>query len=255
MAAVAVHDYHRPMNRTPSFAPLPAALLDPLPPIVQRYLRMALPNGIPTFTKVTLIQRGAMRLKEGAQRWHPFSATEVFGLNPPEFVWRVRMRMGPLVTAHGKDEYLDGIGGIDVRLWGLIPLVHTEPDPRLDEGALLRYLAEAAWFPVALLPSDRLQWQATGNHSAVAILHDGSTEVRLTFHFTSSGEIVRVEGLRASLSGHHFISRGWSGQFSEWRDFCGMRIPTQCHVFWQLDSGAWEYWRGRVESLTCSDAE
>jgi hypothetical protein len=59
MAAVAVHAYHRPMNRTPSFTPLTAPLHDPLPPIVQRYLRMALPSGIPAVTKVTLTQRGA----------------------------------------------------------------------------------------------------------------------------------------------------------------------------------------------------
>src|SRR5512147_1086255 len=107
MARGAVRDYHRPMNSAPSFTPLPAALLDPLPPIVQRYLRMALPSGIPAVTQVTLTQRGAMRLKEGSQRWYPFTATEQFGLNPPQFVWRVRMRMGPLVTAHGRDEYLD----------------------------------------------------------------------------------------------------------------------------------------------------
>lgn len=241
------------MTAMPSFTPLPAALLDPLPPIVQRYLRMALPNGVPTVTQVNFRQRGEMRLKEGSQRWYPFSATEQFESNPPLFVWRVRLRMGPLLTVHGRDEYLDGIGAMDVRLWGLIPLVHTAPDPRLDEGALLRYLAEAAWFPSALLPSAQLQWQGAGRDSAVAVLRDGTTEARLTFHFNTGGEIVRVEGLRPALSGNDYLSRGWSGRFSAWQEQCGMRIPTQCHVFWHLDHSEWEYWRGTVETVTCSE--
>ena len=244
-----------PMNRAPSFTPIPAALLGPLPPIVQRYLRMALPEGIPAVSGVTLSQQGEMRLKEGSQRWYPFTATERFELNPPEFAWYARMRLAPLVNAMVVDEYLDGIGAIDARVWGVITLAHPDHNPRLDEAALLRYLAEAAWFPVALLPSKQLQWQAAGPQSALAILRDGAAEARLTFHFNSSGEIVLVEGVRAALVGRDFLSRGWSGQFSEWREFCGMRIPTRCHVFWHIDSGTWEYWRGTIESLTCSDTQ
>lgn len=243
------------MKPASSFAPLPATLLDPLPPIVQRYLRMALPGGLPDVTRATLTQQGAMRLKEGSMRWRPFTATEQMGLNPPELVWRARMHLGPLLTATVEDEYLDGMGSIDARLWGVIPLLHPEPHPRLDEGALLRYLAEAAWFPVALLPSARLQWQAAGNQSAVAILRDGAIEARLTVHFNSSGEIEHVEALRPFLSGDGYLSRAWSGLFSEWREFNGMRIPTHSRVFWRLDSGMWEYWRGTIQSLTCSDRE
>lgn len=241
------------MNHMPSFSPLPAALLAPLPPIVQRYLRMTFPSGIPDVTRVTLTQQGAMRLKEGSMRWSPFTATEQMGLNPPEFVWRARMHLGLLMTATVEDEYLDGIGSIDARLWGVIPLLHPQPHPRLDEGALLRYLAEAAWFPVALLPSARLQWQAAGNQSAVATLHDGTIEARLTVHFNSSGEIVHVEALRPYLSGEDYLSRAWSGLFSEWREFNGMRVPTRGRVFWHLDSGMWEYWRGTIDSLTCQE--
>jgi hypothetical protein len=239
------------MDRTPSFTPLPATLLAPLPPLVQRYLRMALPSGIPAVTRIILNLRGAMRLKEGSTRWHPFTATEQLGLNPPEFVWRAHMRLGPLISATVVDEYLDGIGAIDARAWGVIPLVHPAPDPRLDEGALLRYLAEAVWFPVALLPNEQLHWLPAGNRCAVAVLRDANTEARLTCHFNARGEITRVEALRPYLAASEFLSRGWSGNFSEWREFHGMRIPTQGHVFWQLDAGEWEYWRGTIESVTC----
>lgn len=254
MAAPTVPDYHRSMDPTPAFLPLPATLLDPLPVIVQRYLRMALPHGIPAASRVTLSQRGDMRLKEGSQRWRPFTATEQLGLTPPELVWRARIRLGALLSARVTDEYLDGIGAIDARLWGVIPLLHPAPDPRLDQAALLRYLAEAVWFPPALLPGRGLQWRAAGRDSAVALLRDASSEARLTFHFNASGEVVHVEALRPYLAGKRFLSRGWSGLFSEWRELGGMRIPAHGRVFWHLDSGVWEYWRGTIEALTLTDA-
>jgi len=250
MAACPIPVYPRPMNR--SFSPLSSTLLDPLPPIVQRYLRMALPHGIPESSEITLTQRGAMRLKEGSLHWLPFSASERLGVNPPGFVWRARFRFGPLITATVVDQYLDGIGSINARLWGVIPLVHPQPDQHLNEGALLRYLAEATWFPVALLPSVHLQWQAAGNLSAVAILRDASTEARLTVHFNTSGELMHVEAQRPYLSGKEYLTRGWSGRFSEWSELGGLRIPTRGRVFWHLGSGEWEYWRGTVESLTFS---
>ena len=235
MASADVRVYHRLME--PAFTPLTGAQFDHLPVIVQRYLRMALPQGIPSIHTVTLHQQGGMRLKEGTSKWLPFTASEVLRVNPPEFVWRARIRMGALMRATVVDEYRDGIGAIDARLWGVIPLVHPAHDPRLDEGALLRYLAEAVWFPAVLLPSTQLQWQAAGAQSAVALLRDGGVEARLTFHFNASGEVIHVEGLRPSLEGRTFLSRGWSGLFSDWREFCGMRIPVHGRVFWHLDSG------------------
>lgn len=237
----------------PSFSPLPAALLDPLPPIVQRCLRMALPGGIPDVTRVHPHPAGRDAPQRGLNALVPFHRYGTDGAQSPEFIWRARMHLGPLMTATVEDEYLDGIGSIDARLWGVIPLLHPEPHPRLDKGALLRYLAEAAWFPVALLPSARLHWQAAGNQRAVATLRDGTVEARLTVHFNSSGEIVHVEALRPYLSGDDYLSRAWSGFFSEWREFNGMRVPSRGRVFWHLDSGMWEYWRGTIDSLTCQE--
>jgi hypothetical protein len=65
------------------------------------------------------------------------------------------------------DEYRDGIGAIDARLWGVIPLVHPAHDPRLDEGALLRYLAEAA-------SGASISFRLTGDHRRAAMFRGGS---------------------------------------------------------------------------------
>lgn len=42
----------------------------------------------------------------------------------------------------------------------LFPLFDAQNQRKLDEGALQRYLAEAIWFPTALLPSQGVTWTA-----------------------------------------------------------------------------------------------
>lgn len=226
-----------------------AATLEQLPPPVARYLRMALPGGPLAWRAVRLLQQGEMRLQQGGGRWLPFRARQRLASAPPEFQWQARIRLAPLLWARVMDEYLDGLGRLQARLWGVIPLASAENDAHLDEAELLRYLAEAVWFPQALLPSERLQWQATGPDSALAILRDGVTQARLTFHFNRAGEIVRGEALRPALQGSRYVSRGWTTRYHDWQSHHGMRVPMAGSAAWHLPAGEWAYWRGRITSL------
>ena len=40
----------------------------------------------------------------------------------------------------------------------------------MAEGELMRFLAEAAWYPTALLPSQGVRWQGADERSAFATL-------------------------------------------------------------------------------------
>jgi len=54
------------------------------------------------------------------------------------------------VRVHGM--YRDGRGPLQARLGGVLTIMDAGP-PELDEGELLRYLAEAPFYPTALLPA------------------------------------------------------------------------------------------------------
>lgn len=49
----------------------------------------------------------------------------------------------------------------------------------LSRGALQRYLAEAVWFPTALLPREGLKWTAVDDSTALATLTDSGITVSL----------------------------------------------------------------------------
>ena len=64
--------------------------------------------------------------------------------------------------------------------------------PEVAEGELMRYFAEAAGYPTALLPSQGVRWQAIDARQAGATLTDGTLSLTLTFTFGEDGLISRV---------------------------------------------------------------
>jgi hypothetical protein len=75
--------------------------------------------------------------------------------------------------------------------------------PEMAEGELLRWFAEAAWYPTALLPSQGVQWSAVDDRSALATMQDGATSVTLLFRFNADNMIasMRAEARGATIDG------------------------------------------------------
>ena len=118
-------------------------------------------------------------------------------------------------------------------------------DSARDE--LMRFLAEAACYPTALLPSQGVQWRAVDEHSARATLRDGEVSVELLFCFDEDGliESVRADA-RGRLVDGKMVTLPWEGLWSDYQQRNGMCVPLQGEVRWLLPQGPRPYWRGRI---------
>ena len=119
---------------------------------------------------VRLTQHGTMRSVPGARRMK-FSAEQTIQLRQPGFEWRAST--GPAGCITVIDALQRGSTTSEVRLLGCVRLAGTKPDDAaaLLKGQLLRYLAELAWAPDAILQNALLQWSAPGNSLRVAVQH------------------------------------------------------------------------------------
>ena len=133
------------------------------------------------------------------------------------------------------------------KILSLVPLVDASDNAELNAGALQRYLAEAVWFPTALLPSDVMKWNAIDASRALGTLSDSGTTVSLEFHFSDAGEITDVftPGRYREVDGKYELTP-WRGHFRNYQERDGMRIPLEADVEWQLPEGAFPYWKGRI---------
>ena len=141
-----------------------------LPEPVQRNLRYAGVIGKQRINTVRLKQKGLFRMKQGG-KWMPYSALQYFTVDPPGFVWQVRVKAAPLFWISGRDMYYDGKGSMKMKLLSFIRVVDAL-GPKLDQGAMLRYLSEVIWFPTAYL-SDYITWEAVDANSAKATMSYG----------------------------------------------------------------------------------
>ncbi|MDQ3248146.1 MAG: hypothetical protein M3Q45_02945 [Chloroflexota bacterium] len=122
--------------------------------------------------------------------------------------------------------------------------------PEAAHGELLRFFAEAAWYPTALLPSQGVLWEAVDDSSATATLRDGETSVTMLFRFNAEGLIdsVRAEARGALINGV-IVPTPWEGHWHSYERRDGMRIPTEGEVAWVFPAGPRPYWRGRIASI------
>jgi hypothetical protein len=219
-----------------------------LPPPVERYLRRALPIASAP-SAVRLEHRGYFLLNGS---WRPFRSTELFGVDPRGFAWDARIRALPFIDVHVRDSSIRGSGSMRAAIAGMVPIVNEHGSALLDVGALQRYLAEAPWLPVALLPRFGVTWEALDESRARATIAEGAASVSLDFTFDDAGDVARVYSpARPREVKGHYEPTAWAGRSWEYQNRCGMRIPLESEVEWIVDGVSQPYFRGRIIDVEC----
>jgi hypothetical protein len=224
--------------------------LEGLPPPVQRFFRAVLAEGQPLVTAVTVQQVGTINMSATEQRWKPYTAQQRIVLRRPGFDWDARIMMLPGMMVHVHDAYVAGVGTLQAELFGLVPIARQPHTTELARGELMRFLAEAAWYPTALLPSQGVRWEAVDDSSARASLTDGGISLTMTFRFHADGLIdtVRSESRDRLVDGKSSATP-WQGRFWDYASRSGMRVPLQAEVAWDLPQGLSTYFRGTSTAL------
>jgi hypothetical protein len=217
------------------------------PAPVARYLRHVLREGQRPIRVARLRQAGELRTGLDSEDWLPFTARHVVAPPATGFVWDARIDLGWRLLLSVRDAYVDGRGSGQASLLSVLPLDRESGRTEMDAGALHRYLAEAVWYPTALLPSDALRWTAMDATRARATLTHAGTTVSLDFWFNDDGEVAGIHTPgRWGRFDEGFRQAPWEGHFRAYVERDGMRVPSEGEVGWYAGT-EWEcVWRGRV---------
>ncbi len=224
--------------------------LEGLPAPVQRYFHTVLKEGQPLVAAVSVEHTGTFSMRETGEGWKPFKSTQRIITQRPDFVWDARIRMAPAMNGHVYDAYVAGEGVLTAKLFGLLTVMKQPSTPELAQGELMRFFAEGAWYPTALLPSQGVVWEAIDDTQPSATLSDGTTTVSLVFQFDAQGLIssVRSDGRYREVDGGQ-VATPWRGRFWDYEVRDGMLIPLEGEVAWLLPEGPKPYWRGRTQQI------
>jgi hypothetical protein len=181
-------------------------------------------------------------------RWSAFTATQHYRVQPPGFVWDARIWMTSIVPVLVRDSYADREGALRAAIGGIVKVAESHGTADIARGELLRYLAEAVWFPTALLPSAGVTWTPIDDDSATATLSDGVMTVSLDVRFGESGEIELLSALRPRDAHGASVVTPWLARVRDYAPQHGMMVPTAGECEWHLPSGPLPYWRGQLVS-------
>jgi hypothetical protein len=241
-------------GRVPSAVRYDAREIEGLPAPVQRYFRLVLKDGQPIIAAVTIEMTGTMNMSAAGEQWKPFSSQQrvvnSLANSRPGFLWNAQINMFPGVPARVEDSYINGQGQLIVKLLGLFTVASAQGRGELARGEFMRYFAEAAWYPTALLPSQGVRWAAVDDSSANATIVDGPITLTMLFRFNDAGLIssVRAESRGAGVD-KDMVMLPWDCGYSDYQQQHGMLVPMAGEAAWMRPEGRKPYFLGKVQQL------
>ncbi|MDD3653135.1 MAG: hypothetical protein PHO01_02935 [Desulfotomaculaceae bacterium] len=220
--------------------------LEGLPPVVQKWLEQAQVAGKERIAAARLKQKVSMRIKEDGP-WMPADAQQYYRVAEPGFIWKVRVNMAPLIYFAGRDQYEEGRGHMLIKVLSLVKVADAS-GKEIDQGAMLRYLAETVWFPTAAL-SNYIQWEEVDADSARATMTYGGITASGVFTFNQKGEVVSFVAQRYGDFNGQYLMKTWVVNLKQHQEFNGIRIPAAGEVIWKLETGDYNWYQFEIKDV------
>lgn len=186
-----------------------------------------------------------MKTRLEAPSWMAFTASQTISTGACAFDWRARL--GPLGLVSARDALADGAGRLDIMALGFIPIARSVHSTALLRGELMRYLAELAWAPDAILHNAHLRWREDGPDRLAVSAGQDETTSEVVLSLDSDGRIVGAFAPdRPRSSTPPVLPTPWWGRFSDYRRHDGRWLPFAGEVAWEIDGKPIVYWQGRV---------
>ncbi len=215
--------------------------IENLPQTVQNYLRYTGIIGKEKVKTVRLKQGGDFRLKPH-QDFKTMKAVQYFNVDEMEFHWQGKVN---IVTA--TDRFIGSKGDLTVKLLGFIRVAYAE-GPEVDQGEILRFLAEGVWFP-SVFVNDYIDWQSLDDRAAKATITLNDLSVSAIFYFNEKNQIERIAAKRYMEKDGSFELADWEIQIREYQAFNGVQIPKKSEVIWKLDDGDFCWYRPEIYEI------
>jgi hypothetical protein len=222
--------------------------IEKMPEPVQRYFRYVLKDGQKLINIARIRQSGFIKLKENS-KWVPLKAVQYFNGQKPVFIWVASAKSSPFFWINAVDRYSGSGASMTVRLFSLFPVINATGE-EMKVSSLIRYVSELPWLPTSLLPSDYLSWEAINKNSAAVVIRYRNISMKVIFNFNEDGEISSVESdERYMFANGKYNAEKWKGYFKNYKEFSGIKVPTEVEAEWKLKKRAHKYIRLKIDDI------
>jgi hypothetical protein len=213
---------------------------------VQRYFRHAIREGAELPRRTRLTMHG--QIKVGA--WLPFSAEQE--TESRAFVWNARVGAGPLTVLRVVDQYGDGSGSMEGRLFGRVRVFRADDEHTTRSAAGRAALEAATVAPYALLADGRVTWSAQSDELIVAAWDLGPERPEVQIRIDENGAVRTTSALRwgnAGQDAYGYIPCGCEVHAEQ--RFGDFLVPSRLTVGWWFGTARYApFFRARIDRLS-----
>lgn len=225
-------------------APPPAlteADLAPLPPAVQRYLRLSGAVGRPRVVNVRARMHGRIRGGPGA-RWMAFRAEQVNTCGAPSrlFFMQASLFGVPVAALH---RYVGPRATMVVRAASLVTVADAR-GPEMDQAETVTLFNDMCFLAPASLVDPAIRWGEGDDRSVRATYANGGHTIGAVLRFDEQGELVDFvsdDRFRTSADGKTFTRTRWSTPAAGYRSFGEHRLLAGGAARWHAPEGEFAY--------------
>ncbi|MBD3231001.1 MAG: hypothetical protein GF329_22670 [Candidatus Lokiarchaeota archaeon] len=217
-----------------------------IPKPIQKYLKKCKIVGNEEIKRVRLKQEGKFKLKPNSD-WKSYSAEQYINTENYSFLWHAKIKLMPLIKVYVIDYFIKGEGRLIAKLFSLFKMV-DESGKEIDQGELVRFLTESAWYP-SFLCNEKIQWNIIDENEIEIILDYKDQRVSGKINFNKEGYIEEFTAKRFYTSGDTQELEKMSGYLYNYKEMAGIIIPTKFKVCWHLEEGDYYYIKAEITEI------
>jgi uncharacterized protein DUF6544 len=234
-------DLQRRKGRPPASPPISDADLARLPAPVQRYLRRVGVVGHPRVSNFHVRMHG--RFRSGPRgRWMPFTAEQHNFIDEPARLFYMRVTMFG-VPVHGYHRYVGSAATMDIRIGGLIPVVHAAGD-EMNRSETVTFFNDMCVMAPATLLEPSVTWEPVDDRIARATFSNAGHVIHAELTFNEAGELTdfsSADRFQLSADGKSARKVRWSTPVAGYRTYGPFCLTSGGEARWHDREGDWAY--------------
>lgn len=217
--------------------------IEHLPMPVKKYLNYFGVMGKPSIQNFYAAFEGEMKDRKRA---FPFISSQYNFFHEPSRLFFMEGKMFG-INVPGYHKYMDKEASMDIKLFGLIPIVNEKSDVMFKSETVTTF-AEMCFYAPSLLADKRISWEEIDDFTVKAIYTNKNTTITAMLHFNSEGQLVNfTSDDRYDIS--EMKQYKFSTPVSDYRNIEGYNIPTYAELIWHYPNEDFVYGKLRLKSI------
>lgn len=234
------------LERTRALSPalLTETDIQGLPALVQGYLRYSGVLNKPKVHSMRVVFEGQMRDK--GKDWFPFRSEQFNFFDEPTRLFFMKGKMFGL-TVPGYHRYVDATATMDIRLFGLFPVV-KQSGAVMNKTETVTLFNDMCLMAPASLIDPRITWKAIDPTSVEATFTNKGITISAILYFNEEGQLTNfISNDRTSVS--QMAEFPFSTPVSEYENLNGRNVMKKGDAVWHYPEGEFIYGRFLLKSI------